>query len=99
MWHRVAALLGGRTVEELRAAMSSAEFVNWCALYQIEPWGYEMDNWRAALVSMTVANFSGSVKKPLKIADFLPGTKRKRKMSPAELAARLESDIRKANNG
>ena len=98
MLFRVAALLG-RTVEELQQTMTADEFIEWCAFYQIEPWGFEMANWRAALVSMTVANFSGRVKKPLKIGDFLPGAKRKRKLTPAELAARLESDIRKANNG
>ena len=98
MWHRVAALLGGRTIKEWQAAMSSAEFVRWCAFYQLEPWGFEADNWRAALVCTTTANFSGNVKKPLKVSDFLPGHKRRKALTPQELAHRLETDIRKARD-
>ena len=97
MWHRVAALFGC-TVAEARERLTSAEFVDWCAFYSLEPWGYHADNWRSALICTTAANFSGHVKKPLKVADFLPGAKRKRSLTPQELAARLESDIRKAND-
>lgn len=94
MWHRVAALLGGRTVAELRAVMSSDEFVDWCAFYTLEPWGYHAENWRAALVCATTANFSGNVKDPLQLADFIPGAERqKRRKSPAELQRAFDSVV------
>lgn len=86
MWHRVAALLGGRTVDEWRAVMSSDEFVRWCALYTIEPWGYEAETWRMAVLATTTANFSGNTKEPLQLADFIPGAERRaRRKSSAEL--------------
>jgi hypothetical protein len=87
MWHRVAALLG-RTVAELQRQMSSAEFVDWCAFYQLEPWGYEIANWRMGVIGSTVANYSGRLKKPVKPADFMP--KKPRKLSPQESRRRLQ---------
>jgi hypothetical protein len=87
MWHRVAALLG-RTVAEVQSAMSSAEFIDWCAFYQLEPWGYEMANWRMGVLGSTVANYSGRLKKPVKPADFMP--KKARKLSPEESRRRLQ---------
>lgn len=90
MWHRVAALLG-RTVPEARAAMSSAEFVDWCAFYSLEPWGFQADTWRMGVLASTTANFSGNVKKPLSPADFMPSDKpRKRKITEAEALARVK---------
>jgi hypothetical protein len=93
MWHRVAALLG-RTVEELQQAMSSAEFVQWCAFYSLEPWGFDSDNWRMGVIGATVANYSGRVKKAVKPSDFFP--KAPRKLTPKE-ARQLLKD--KAKNG
>lgn len=92
MWHRVAALLG-RTVDELQRSMSSAEFVDWCAFYEIEPWGYEAENWRMGVVAATVANYSGNVKKPLKVSDFLPRQPRKLSVDESKrlLKQRLET--------
>jgi len=37
MWHTLALALGGRTVAELKAAMSAAEFDRWCAYYRAQP--------------------------------------------------------------
>jgi hypothetical protein len=96
MWHRVAAQLG-RTVPEARASMSSAEFVDWCAFYSLEPWGFHADTWRMGVIAATTANYSGNVKTPLKPADFMPGDKpKRRKLNDGELRARLEADIEKA---
>jgi hypothetical protein len=95
MWHRVAALLG-RTVPEAQASMTSAEFVDWCALYSIEPWGFQADAWRMGVVASTVANYSGNVKKALKPSDFMPGVKRKRSMSESEIKSRLEQSVQQA---
>lgn len=76
MWHRVAALIGC-TVGEARARVSSAEFVDWCAFYSLEPWGYEAATWRMAVLASTTANYSGRVKKPLKPSDFMPHAARR----------------------
>lgn len=37
MWHTLALALGGRTVAELQAHMSAAEFERWCDYYRIAP--------------------------------------------------------------
>jgi hypothetical protein len=94
MWHRVAALLG-RTVAELQGAMSSAEFVDWCAFYSIEPWGYDVDNWRMGVMGSTVANYSGNLKKRLKPSDFIPHPDRQPRMEPEELKARVKALVEK----
>ena len=93
MWFRVAALLG-RTVEELQASMTGEEFIGWCAFYVLEPWGYEADNWRAALICTQVVNFSGRAAAQSRIADFLPGSGRKsRRKSPKELQRAFERAV------
>ena len=96
MWFRVAALLG-RTVEELQQAMTGAEFADWCAFYQLEPWGFEAQNWRMGVLAAVTANYSGRVKKALKPSDFLPRAEKPRKVAdPARLRERLKRDIEKA---
>jgi hypothetical protein len=93
MWLRVAALLGGRSVDEWQAAMSSAEFMDWCAFYSLEPWGYEMENWRVGVVAATTANSAGR-KKPLKPTDFMPKSGRKKRAKSAE---EIESELLKVS--
>lgn len=90
MWHRVAALLG-RTVAEAQASLSSAEFSDWCAFYRLEPWGYEADTWRMAVLAATTANYSGNVRKALDVADFIPGAERSaRQQSPRQMRRVIE---------
>lgn len=62
----------GSTVGELQERMSSREFAEWMAFAQVEPFGPEREDFRAALVAQTVANFSGRAKKALTIEDFMP---------------------------
>lgn len=62
----------GMPVSELLQRVSSAELTEWIAFYKLEPWGTERDDWRAALVAATTANYSGKVKKPLQATDFMP---------------------------
>jgi hypothetical protein len=60
--------------------MSSAEFTQWIAYANIEPFGYPMDNYRmgvpaAALVNSirsTVPMDKGKRPKPVKASDFYP---------------------------
>lgn len=74
MWHRIAALLGGCTVEELQERMSAEEFADWRDFYELEPFGPGMDNWRAALITAQLHNdllkLSGSNARSPK--DFMP---------------------------
>lgn len=61
--------------------MSSQEFTEWCAYTRIEPFGYEMDNWRAGMIAAEVINAihrtialpKGAKRpKPHKPSDFYP---------------------------
>jgi hypothetical protein len=63
------------TVGELLHRMSAQEFSEWWAFYQMEPWGCEVDDFRAGLVAATVANTSRDAKKhkkPFQPSDFMP---------------------------
>lgn len=87
MLFRVAALLG-MTVGRLLAEMSSDEFTEWAAFYDIEPWGFPADAWRTGVVASTVANYSGRTRKrpDAKPSDFVPKrNRRKRRQSAAEM--------------
>lgn len=70
------ALAMGRTLQELRAALSYAEFQEWCLYYQIEPWGEDRADLRAGIVASTVANYAGRTRaegaEPVRPADFMP---------------------------
>jgi hypothetical protein len=90
MWFRIAALLGC-TVEDVQRRMSSAEFVQWCAFYALEPWGSRADNWRMSVIAATVANYSGHVKKPVRPSDFLP--RAQKKLTPDQTLKLLKDRI------
>ena len=55
MWHRLALALGG-TVAELQERMPYREYLDWVALWTIEPWGDARVDMGAALVAALVAN-------------------------------------------
>ena len=73
MWFRLASQLG-RTVAQLQSEMSSDEFAHWVAFYRLEPFGYEVSNWRAALVAAATANTAGKKRngQPFAPSDFMP---------------------------
>lgn len=48
--------------------MDSAEFAEWCAYYQLEPFGQERDNMHAAIIACAVSNSQGA---KTKIKDFM----------------------------
>ncbi len=55
--------------------MDSKELTEWMAYARIEPFGQEMENWRAAEICCVLANLYRDPKKhpePYKIADFMP---------------------------
>jgi hypothetical protein len=74
------ALRMGRTLGELGATMSSAEFSLWCELYERDEWGQkqinELADFRTGLQCATIANYAGKVRKPgagdAKPSDFMP---------------------------
>ncbi len=63
------------TVDELLNRISSRELTEWMAFYQLEPWGTETEDWRAGLISSTIANANRDQKrrrKPYEPQDFMP---------------------------
>jgi hypothetical protein len=92
IWHRLALALG-RTIEELQATMSSTEFTDWCAYMRLEPFGYEVENWRAGMIAAAVCNtlirstgVGSKRQKLLHPSDFYPPTKgaSKSKLTPEQ---------------
>lgn len=54
------ALAMGRTLKELRAVLSFAEFQEWCLYYQIEPWGETRADLRSGIIASTLHNIYAS---------------------------------------
>lgn len=55
--------------------MSSREFVEWMAFYQIEPFGEERADLRAGVIASTIANANRDPKtrsKPFTPSEFMP---------------------------
>lgn len=52
------ALALGKTVSELGQSLTYKEFREWCAFYQIEPWGDYRADLRAGIIASTVRNFN-----------------------------------------
>jgi hypothetical protein len=71
--------------------MSSAEFTEWLSYASLEPFGYDIENYRHCVVAATVANVAPRKKgaKPLKPSDFYPA---KQKTGPL-LSPRQERQL------
>jgi len=55
--------------------MSSRELTEWMAFFSLEPWGTEVEDWRAGLIAATIANANRDPKKrrkPYEPQDFMP---------------------------
>ncbi len=55
--------------------MSSRELTEWMAFFSLEPWGTEVEDWRAGLIASTIANVNRDPKKrrkPYEPKDFMP---------------------------
>lgn len=51
--------------------LTSRQLAEWEAFARLEPWGFEIENARAALVASTVANFAGKrASRELSLDDF-----------------------------
>src|SRR5690554_1412819 len=60
---------------ELLRRMSSRELTEWMAFFSLEPWGAEVEDWRAGLIASTIANSYRDPKrrrKPYEPKDFMP---------------------------
>lgn len=69
------------TVAELGERMSSAEFAEWQAYYELEPWGEERADLRQAMTTSAITNLHmAQTKKPkwVKPEDFMPFTRREK---------------------
>ena len=63
------------TVDELLSRISSRELTEWMTFFSMEPWGTEVEDWRAALVTSAVYNVNRDPKKhrkPFEPKDFMP---------------------------
>ncbi len=63
------------TVRELLNRVDSKELTEWAAFFALEPWGAEVEDWRAGMVAATVANANRDEKKrrkPYTPRDFMP---------------------------
>src|SRR5690606_27802860 len=73
------------TVGELLQRMSSRELSEWMAFFSLEPWGTEVEDWRAAMIAATVANGYRDPKrrrKPYEPKDFMPRYEPPKKTEP-----------------
>lgn len=63
----------GKTVRQLLNELDSRELSEWMAFWQIEPWGEERADRRAATVAATVANVHRPKgRRAYKAEDFMP---------------------------
>lgn len=63
------------TVDELLRRISSRELTEWMAFFSLEPWGTEVEDWRAGMVASVIANANRDPKrrrKPYEPQDFMP---------------------------
>jgi len=90
MWFRVAQWLHC-TVDEAQKRLTSLQFAEFIAYFLEEPWGYEIDNYRAGVIAATVANVAPRKKgsKALHAPDFYP-----KRRQPMKLSPRLEAELK-----
>lgn len=60
------------SVAQAQREIDSAEFAEWVAFYQLEPFGEERADLRAGIISSAVANYSGKINEPTRPRDFMP---------------------------
>ena len=63
------------TVRELLERIDSRELTEWAVFFSLEPWGTEVEDWRAGLIAATIANSYRDPKrrrKPYEPSDFMP---------------------------
>jgi len=77
--------------------ISSAEFTQWQAFYQLEPFGPEAQSWRAAMLASILANVNRDPKvrrKPYTVSDFMPEVPMTPKEKQEDLKERISAAMR-----
>lgn len=75
-WFRLALALG-MSIRQVQQNVDSAEFSEWIAYCNIEPFGEERADLRSAIVASTIANCNRKAnKQAFKVSDFMPMFKR-----------------------
>jgi hypothetical protein len=71
LWFLLALALGGRTVAEWQDVMSSEEFSEWAAYYELNPFGPKRADYQAAVIARTIAQANAPKGKTFQIKDFV----------------------------
>lgn len=80
--------------------MSAAEFTDWLAYYQLEPWGAWRDNWHAAQIAKLVYDANRGKHPTVKLSAFMyEDAERKAKNAARTFIANLESLRQRNRNG
>lgn len=80
-WFFLARTVFHCSVRELQRRIDSAEFAEWLAAYEVEPWG---DDWRrTAVMQATTINLNS--KKKVRIEECMPGRAARRTRSVEEM--------------
>lgn len=80
------------SVREAQLKITSAEFSEWIAYHNIEPFGEERADIRSAIIALTIANVNRTSRQPpLKIKDFMPKFGRPKPQTWQEMKARFKS--------
>ncbi len=69
------ALALGMTVREMLSRMSALELTEWQRYYDVEPFGEERSDLRAAIVARVIAQSNGA--RAAKLEDFIPRFERR----------------------
>jgi len=84
-------------VAELMERVSASEFVHWQAFYGLEPWGGEIDDYRAGLApAIYVNSHAGKDAQPMSPLDFYPHHRppvEKVEPTPEEAARQIKARI------
>lgn len=76
------------SVKRIQKEIDAAEFVEWMAYNQIDPFGEDRADLRNAITSMSVARGAGAGKN-LKVSDFMPTFDKKKAQTVDEMKAVL----------
>lgn len=78
----------GCSVRELLSRVTSAELTELMAFERLEPFGFEMENWRTGQICSTLANVRQGNKRQWYPRDFMP--KVRREMSVEEMIRNMK---------
>ena len=79
-------------MREMLSRIDSRELAEWAAYFELEPWGTEVEDWRAGLIASTVANVNRDPKKqkkPYEVSDFMPKRVPEKKTQAPDEQARV----------